>query len=584
MWLAASRPAARPGLDERAKPANLLYDVDETPPLFAMFVLAVQHVFVISVGWIFVVVFVTSIAGTPQQSQSIIRMAMIASGVATILQARTKGPVGSGYLCPFSCGPSYLAASILAGKTGGLPLVFGLTTCSGIFEGLFSRVMQRLRALFPPEVTGLVVAVVGIELIRMGCPRFLGYTGPGTEPDTRHIVVALVTLAAMVVPTIWGKGKLRLYPVLLGLCAGYISSIGLGVLTGSEFGGLLAGPMFSLPHRVPGGMTFSLVLLGPFLIASVSSMLKTGGDVTLCEQIKDANWKRTDMKSVSGGILAGSIGTTLATLLGGVGQSTFSSNVGLSMATGATSRVIALPTGLILIALAFFPKLAAIFSGMPPPVMGAVLIYVACFMIVGGLQVLMSRMLDARKIFVVGISLIFGLSVEIVPQLYRTVPGAIRPLFDSALSLTTVLVVLLNLVFRIGVAKRRNIELVPGPDNRQTISRIMEEQGAAWGMRKEVELRAVDALTEFMNSAQMRLQLTSPAVAVQVEFDEFKLEVNIDYDGRPVNLPEELPPLEALADEGGIALLSGYMIRQFADRVKVTCQGGHCRVHLYFEH
>jgi NCS2 family nucleobase:cation symporter-2 len=342
--------------------------------------------------------------------------------------------------------------------------------------------------------------------------------------------------------------------------------------------------MFSLPRRVPGGMAFSLVLLGPFLIASVSSMLKTVGDLTLCEKINDANWKRTDMKSVSGGILAGSIGTTLAALLGAVGQSTFSSNVGLSMATGATSRAIALPTGLFLIALAFFPKLAAIFSGMPPPVMGAVLIYVACFMIVGGFQVLTSRMLDARKTFVVGISLIFGLSVEIAPQLYRDVPAAVQPLFDSALSLTTVLAVLLNLLFRIGVAKRRKFELVPGPDNRDTISRILEEQGAAWGMRKEVELRAVDALTEFMNSAQKRLHLTSPTVAVQVEFDEFKLEVDIDYDGLPVQLPEELPPFESLADEDGVALLSGYMIRRYADHVKVTSQAGHCRVHLHFEH
>jgi Permease family len=92
------------GIGRARETCDLLYGVDETPPLFAMVVLAVQHVFVISVGWIFVVVFVTSIAGTPEQSQSIIRMAMIASGIATILQARTRGPVGSGYLCPFPAG------------------------------------------------------------------------------------------------------------------------------------------------------------------------------------------------------------------------------------------------------------------------------------------------------------------------------------------------------------------------------------------------------------------------------------------------------------------------------------------------
>jgi Permease family len=90
------------------------------------------------------------------------------------------------------------------------------------------------------------------------------------------------------------------------------------------------------------------------------------GDLTLCQKINDANWKRTDMKSVSGGILAGAISTTIAGLGGGMGQSTFSSNVGLTVATGATSRVIALPTGLFVIALAFFPEAGGDFFDYAP--------------------------------------------------------------------------------------------------------------------------------------------------------------------------------------------------------------------------
>jgi NCS2 family nucleobase:cation symporter-2 len=584
LWSGGPTRTPEAGDTARKKPANLIYSVDEDPPFLATLVLALQHVFVISVGWIFVVVLVNGIVGTPEQSQSIIRISMIASGLATILQARTKGPVGAGYLCPFSCGPAYLAASILAGKAGGLPMVFGLTTTSGVFEGMLSRVIQRLRALFPPEVTGLVVSMVGIELIGLGCPRFLGYTSRDSLPDVRATVVALITLVAMVAPTVWSKGKLRLYPVFLGLSAGYIAAVGLDLFTWSHLHQILAAPLLSWPGRVPGGgWAFSIVFLVPFLIASLSSVLKTVGDLTLCQKINDANWKRTDMKSVSGGILAGSLGTTFAGLLGGVGQSTFSSNVGLSMATGATSRAIALPTGLFLIALAFFPRLAAVFAVMPAPVMGAVLVYVACFMILGGFQVMTSRMLDARKTFVVGIALIFGLSVEMVPGLYRNVPAAFQPLFASALSLATVLVVALNLLFRIGVAKSRRLELSPGPDNLDTISRFMEEQGAEWGMQKEVVSRATDALYEFMTNAN-GLQLRSPVVA-QICFDEFNLEIDLDYDGLPMNLPVAPPPADVLRNgEGAVALLSGYIIRQYADRVSVTRRNDHCRVHLHFDH
>jgi xanthine permease XanP len=138
---------------DHRKPANLLYSLEEVPPADARLGLAIQHVFVMSVGWIFVVVLVTAIGGSAAQTESVIRFSMIASGIATILQARS-GLFGSGYLCPFSCGPAYLPAAILAGQAGGLPLIFGLTTISGVFEAALARAIERLRVLFPPEVTG----------------------------------------------------------------------------------------------------------------------------------------------------------------------------------------------------------------------------------------------------------------------------------------------------------------------------------------------------------------------------------------------------------------------------------------------
>lgn len=568
-------------LAERRKPANLIYDVDEVPPLSQRIILALQHVFVISVGWIFVVVMTSGFGGTAEQAQSIIRVSMVVSGLATILQARIRGPIGSGYLCPFSCGPAYLGASILAGKTGGLSLVFGLTTISGVFETFMSRMMKRLRVLFPPEVTGLVVAMVGIELIGLACPRFMGTQSSGAW---RGCAAALLTLTAMVAPTVWSKGKLRLYPVILGLVVGYAASLGLGLLDAKQFNGVHAAPLLSLPGRIPGAgwsVRWSLVL--PFLIASVSSILKTVGDLTLCEKINDADWKRTDMKPVSGGILSGSLCTILAGLGGGMGQSTFSSNVGLSMATGATSRSIALPIGLILIGLAFFPKLAATFAVIPQPVMGAVLVYVACFMILGGMQVLTSRMLDARKTFVIGIALIFGLSVEMVPGLYRGVPTPLQPLFASTLSLSTVLVVALNLLMRIGIAREQHFELTAGHEDLETIARIMEQHGATWGMRREVASRAAEAIYECALSIR-GLGVTGP-LSVVARFNELSLNVVLRYEGAPIEFPETPPAAsELLTDSTALLRLSGFLIQHTADRVTVSGINGHSHIRLHFEH
>lgn len=566
------------------KPANLIYSVDEKPPLSTLLLLGLQHVSVLSVGWIFVVVIVTGIGGTSEQAKSVIQISMIVSGIATILQARTKGPVGSGYLCPMSCGPAYIAASISAGKVGGLPLVFGSVIVSGVFEALLSRVMQRLRALFPPEVTGLVVSMVGIELIVLAAPRFLGFTGPGSSRHLLPIAVALLTLAVMIGPTVWSEGMLRLYPVLLGLVVGYLSAYAVGLLTWPQLNVVLAAPLINLPTRAQSGWAFSLAMLPAFLIASLASTLKTVGDLTLCQKINDAEWKRTDMKSVSGGVLAGSICTIGAGLLGGAGQSTFSGNVGLAIATKATSRHVALPCGIILILLAFCPKLSAVFTVMPQPVMGAILVYVACFMILAGVQVMTSRMLDARKTFVVGISLIFGLSVRMVPGLYADVPDALSSLFSSSLSLATVLVIVLNLLFRIGIRTRVALQLDPRADSAEKIFTFMQVQGATWGARKEVIDRATYAMNEFMEAAGT-LDLARGKIAAEVSFDEFNLDVNLRYDGVLMEFPQERPTqVDLLSDETGVAKLAGFLIRNYVDRIKSECVDGRCRIQFHFDH
>ena len=566
------------------RPPNLIYGVDDKPPLGTTLLLGLQHVAVISVGWVFVVVIVTSMGGTEIQAANIIRISMIASGVATILQALTKGPVGSGYLCPFSSGPSYISASIAGGKLGGLPLVFGLTIVSGILEGLLSRILPRLRPLFPPEVTGLVVTMVGTGLIVLACPRFLGFSQDASGLDGRAVTVASLALAAMIAPTVWSKGKLRLYPVLIGLGVGYLIAYKVGLLDASRLDAALGAPLFSFPETTLARWAFDLSVLPVFLIASLASTLKSVGDLTLCQKINDTDWKRTDVKSVSGGVLAGSIGTTAAGLLGGIGQSTFSSNVGLSIATGATSRSIAVPCGIILVALAFFPKLAAIFTVMPEPVMGAILVYVACYMILAGVQVITSRMLDARKIFVVGISMIFGLSVDMVPGLYASVPAVLGPLFNSSLALATILVVLLNLFFRIGIAKRQTLELTPGVDGSQKIFEFMEAQGGLWGARRDVIMRATAALNEFVESAA-GLGLVKGKAQVEVSFDEFNLDMDIRYDGELMEFPSRRPTEDALlADDKAVASLSGFLVRQYADRVRSEVVNDRCRVQFHFDH
>jgi NCS2 family nucleobase:cation symporter-2 len=216
--------------------------------------------------------------------------------------------------------------------------------------------------------------------------------------------------------------------------------------------------------------------------------------------------------------------------------------------------------------------------------MGAILVYVACYMILAGIQVITSRMLDARRIFVVGIPLIFGLSVDMVPGLYGDVPDLIQPFFSSSLAISTVLVVVLNLLFRIGVTKRQLLELTPGVDGSQKIFEFMETQGAVWGARRDVIMRATAALNEFVESAAS-LGLVNGKVQAEVTFDEFNLDLEIRYDGTLMEFPSKRPTEDALlADENAVASLSGFLIRQYADRMKAEMVNGRCRIQMHFDH
>jgi len=563
------------------KPSNLLYGVDETPPLWVTFILGLQHICVIAIALVFPVIIGRESGAGSLQTAHLVSASMLAAGIGVAVQAFSKGPVGSGYLCPQVCGPSYLSASMLAARTGGIPLVLGMTMIAGVLESLFSKVIKRLRFMFPAEVTGLIVAMVGITVIRLTNSYFLGV---GEADQARVICVSCLTLAVMVGLNVWSKGKLKMFCVLISMGVGYAASYGLGILTDEHLSTISRAPSLSLPLTGHPGWSFDLCLLGPFVIAMLCSTLKSVGDLTTCQKINDGEWKRPDMANISKGILADAAGCVSAGILGGFGQSTSSSNIGLSIATGATSRAIAYGTGLLLIVLAFCPKLGAVFAIMPKPVMGATLLFAISFMVIAGLQIMMSRMMDARKTFVVGLSLIFGLSVDILPGAYANVHPWMQPIFSSSLSTATVSAVVLNLIFRIGIAKKGSLVLESPINSNEKIFTFMDHQGGAWGARKEVINKAQAAMNEFMEAAIEHRLLQGP-VTMEVSFDEYNLDVDIRYQGKIIEISKLRPSPEELCERPeALAQLAGFLIGQLADKVSGQEKDGRCHLRLHFEH
>src|SRR6266571_4071800 len=290
--------------------------------------------------------------------------------------------------------------------------------------------------------------------VPLGASKFLGINFSGEPIRGMNLLVAALTLLVMVGINTWGRGKQKLYGVLIGMTFGYLVCFLTGLISSVQFHDVMAVPWIAMP-RLDGMWQFSFrwSLVPTFAIVSICGALKSFGNLILCEKVNDAEWSRPDIRRVGHGLMADAIAVTASGVFGGVASDTSASNVALSSATGATSRWIGFAAGGSFILLGFSPKLSAVLSIMPTPVMGAIIIFVASFMVMSGLQIILSSKPDARRPFVIGIPLIFGISLQALPEMYAHVVPWLRPLFGSALTLATVLAVGLNLLLRIGSNK-----------------------------------------------------------------------------------------------------------------------------------
>lgn len=334
----------------------------------------------------------------------------------------------------------------------------GMIMIGGAFEALFSRVVHKLKFLFPTEITGFVVLMVAISVVPLASSKFLGVEYDGDPINSRNVLVAALTLGTMAGINVWGKGKLKLYCVIIGIIVGYVLSFASGLLTSVHIEQVASAPWLGLPGAGTEflGFAFEWSLVVPFLIVSLCGSLKSFGNLVTAQKINDSRWKEPDLRNIGRGLLADSISVMSAGLLGGVATDTSASNVGLSSSTLTTSRVVAYYTGAIFICLAFMPKLTAGLCIMPSAMMGAMLIFVLSFMVMSGIQIIIASNPGPKQIFVIGIAFIFALSVDILPTLYASIPSWLRPLFTSSLTVATVLAIVLNQILNIGSIRKKS--------------------------------------------------------------------------------------------------------------------------------
>jgi xanthine permease XanP len=563
-----------------SRPSELLYAVDETPPPAVVVASALQHVAVIAITLVFALIIGREAELTRIQFLDLVSRSMISIGIATILFCIRTKFVGCGYLCPACYTAIFLGPSLFALKQGGLPLVFGMTIVAGLVQVAISPILQRLRVLMPSEIAGLVIAIVGLSIAALGVRYMVGITDRGgIQPS--YLVVSGVSLAVMVALNIWARGYAKMFCVLIGMVVGYALSAALGVLDLSAVVPPQGLAILRLPSMDYIQYRFDFVTLTPFVVAAFASTLRVMGDVTNCQRINDKDWVRPNFASLAGGVAANGLASIVCGLAGSFGPNSYSSCVGLSAATGVTSRVVGYAVGIAFVLLALIPAVLVLFAAMPLPVMGAALFFTAAFVFTSGIQIITARMLDARKTIVIGFSFAMAVMADLYHDVFINAPVALQPIVANSLVLGTVCACALNLIMRLGVRQRVVMRLEAGHVNREAIEQFMSEQGGRWGARRDIISRAIFGIVQVLEVVGDIPEGTE----VEASFDEFNLDVSVRYKGAPLIIPERKPtPREIVASEDGERMLAGYLLRQSADRINCKASGSIAQVQLHYDH
>lgn len=571
----------QPGEGSSARrPDDLVYAVDERPPLPRLLALGSQHAVLASVYLILIVIIARKAGVGDATLISMVSLALIALAFASALQASRAG---SGYLAVPVYSAIYLGPSVLAAQTGGLPLVFGMTIFAGLVEVALSFVLRRLRWLFPPAVSGLIVVVVGIDLGLVGLDHALGVAvanqNSGSVPP--HVVAAFVTLGVAIAVTIWGKGIFRLLATLIGLIAGAATAVGLGLISPHAVATVQSGAWIAAPSLSHLSFAFDPALVPPFLAAAIAATLRTVGVVTTCEKINDAGWKRPVMAPIQRGAFADGIGCAVAGLLGAPGLNTAPSLVGVSNAARATSRWIAYAGAAILLVMAFIPKFGTLFMALPLSVAGGMLVFTGSLMIAGGIGIMVSRALDVRATFTIGISILLALSHQAYPGYFRSLPEELRTFTGGSLSLCVLSAIVLTILFRLGARRSASIESGSIRSIEQFIAEI-PERCREWKVPADIAQVCQDSIKQAVENLKEAAGVER-FESCRLWYNNVDLVAELRYIGPVIRLPDAGAHYRHLDEEQAFAHgISLFLTGIYPDRVETRSAGDHSIVRFVF--
>ena len=437
--------------------SDLIYDLESRPPFAESIFVALQHVFACFVGIITPgLIICGALEVPPEDTTFIISMSLMVSGIATFIQAKKIGPIGSGLLSGQGTSFAFLGPIIAAGLAvkgnGGSPqdalsLIFGLCFFGAFVEIFVSRFLHLANKLITPLVTGVVVTLIGLTLIKVGITS-MGGGVPAQKAETFgspvFLIVAFLVLGVIVALNSTTNNFLRMSSIVIGLIVGYVVSIPLGLVDFSNLTGL---PPIALPVPFRYGLNFNFGAFIPFAFLYLITAIESIGDLTATSAISGEPIEGTKyIKRIKGGVLGDGVNSIIAACFNTFPNTTFSQNNGVIQLTGVGSRYVGYFISVIFVILGLFPIVAGIFQALPQPVLGGATIVMFGTVAVAGVKILSCVNLTKRNSIILALSLGLGLGVSVVPEILDPMPTLIKSIFSSGISTGGITALLLNIL------------------------------------------------------------------------------------------------------------------------------------------
>lgn len=430
---------------------GLIYGLEERPPLKETLFAALQHLLAIFVAIITPPLIISGALGFDIETTSfLVSMSLFVSGIATFIQCRKIGPAGCGLLCVQGTSFSFISPIILAGAIGGLPAIFGATMVGALAEIFISRILKYAMKVITPLVSGIVVTLIGISLIKVGITSCGGGNAAieaGTFGSFQNLGIATLVLILIVLFNRSSNRYLRMGSIILGIFIGYVVSYFCGMV---HFDNMPDYALFNVPMPFKYGVSFNLSAILAFAIVYIITAIEAYGDITANSLISEEPVEGEKfLKRAQGGIFADGLNSFIAGALNSFPNSIFAQNNGMIQLTGVASRYVGYFIALFLVLLGFFPIVGVVFSFMPDPVLGGATLLMFGTVASAGVKIIASQQLDRKATLVIAISFSMGLGVELYPDILTQFPDTIKNIFSSGITTGGLAAIISNMVIRI---------------------------------------------------------------------------------------------------------------------------------------